>query len=157
MYVWHPLNPISVYQRQTRERAPVALLAKCAIALDEIRGLDVGCGSGSFLRTLVSLGARPPRLQGLDLMPCRILAARVLSPAQVGSCVGDAGSLPYPNHNFSIARTSHDLSSAPGSWGSSGTGSPVCPKHIAWPCCRRLADTLLRRVQALSPRRGVLP
>jgi len=42
--------------------------------------LDVGCGSGSWLRTLVEWGARPEQLHGIDLREERVEYARFLAP-----------------------------------------------------------------------------
>lgn len=48
--------------------------------LGELNVLDVGCGTGSWLRTLAEWGSNPTRLHGIDLLPERIERARELSP-----------------------------------------------------------------------------
>lgn len=51
--------------------------------------LDVGCGTGGWLRTLHEWGGEPSRLHGVDLLPDRIEKARSLSPNldfQVSTC-----------------------------------------------------------------------
>src|SRR5215471_8544720 len=40
--------------------------------LAEVEALDVGCGTGGWLRTLQEWGASPQRLHGIDLLGDRI-------------------------------------------------------------------------------------
>ena len=99
---WNPRNIVSVYYRHARERALIALFNDYDIALEDARILDVGCGSGGILRFLISLGASPENLCGLDLMPYRIEKARSISPPQIDWRVGNAEALPYPSQTFDV-------------------------------------------------------
>lgn len=57
--------------------------------LSEVRVLDVGCGSGAFLRKLVEWGAVPARLTGTELLQDRLDIARRKSPAEIDWRLGD--------------------------------------------------------------------
>ena len=75
-YLWHPCSPVSVYYRQAQERAVISLVNKYLLQLETIHLLDVGCGTGNYLRFMLSLGAAPENLHGIDLIPLRIDYAR---------------------------------------------------------------------------------
>lgn len=101
-YTWHPRNPVSVYYRQAQEAALVDLFNAHDLQLEEMMILDVGCGKGSLLRYLLSLGARPERLFGVDLMPYRIADARLNSPSSMHFSIGLGQALPYPTARFDL-------------------------------------------------------
>jgi SAM-dependent methyltransferase len=62
------------------------------------RVLDIGCGSGVFLRTVSDLGARP---HGLDASLALLRVARVRVP-EAELRVGDAESLPFEDDSFDV-------------------------------------------------------
>jgi ubiquinone/menaquinone biosynthesis C-methylase UbiE len=67
-------------------------------------GLDiceVGCGTGQWLLDLVSWGADPARLAGIDLDPGRIQTARERLPA-ADLRAGDAADLPWLDRSFDL-------------------------------------------------------
>jgi SAM-dependent methyltransferase len=101
-YIWHARNPVSYTYRQARERAIIRLFNRHSIGLEEAKALDVGCGSGDFLRLLASLGVAPHNLYGVDLMEYRIESARVLCPAAVHLYCQDAQRLPFEADTFDI-------------------------------------------------------
>jgi ubiquinone/menaquinone biosynthesis C-methylase UbiE len=75
------------------------------LAAPEIAGtgaiLDVGCGTGWWLRKLVEAEVAPERLHGIDLQPERVAAAREAVPgAEIA--VGDARRLPFPDGTFAV-------------------------------------------------------
>ena len=75
------------------------------LAAPELRAtgriLDLGCGTGWWLRTLAEAGIDPARLEGVDLLPARVEAARrVLPGARVA--VGDARRLELDDARFSL-------------------------------------------------------
>jgi SAM-dependent methyltransferase len=83
---------------ETIHRALRATLARRGLAsLAGKRLLDVGCGNGGWLRSLVeSYGAEPARCVGIDLLEDRIAAARAASPEMEWQ-VGSAHALPLPS------------------------------------------------------------
>lgn len=101
-YIWHTRNPVSYTYRQARERAIITLLNHHNIEFEEAKILDVGCGSGDFLRFAASLGGAPHNLHGVDLMEQRIESARVLCPSGVHLSVQDARYLSFEAHKFDI-------------------------------------------------------
>ncbi len=101
-YTWHPRNRVSILFRQAQERAVIALWNRFELPLEGAQILDAGCGSGNFLRFLISLGAQPQNLHGLDLMEQRIAQARSQLPDPVDLRVGDAARLPYGESAFDL-------------------------------------------------------
>jgi SAM-dependent methyltransferase len=70
--------------------------------LDSYRMLDVGCGDGGFLRRLVSWGADPTKLAGVDLLEDRVAAARRIEPC-LDVVQADATALPFEDASFDLA------------------------------------------------------
>ncbi len=101
-YIWHPLNPNSIYFRQAQERALADLFRRSELSIPKLNVLDIGCGNGGLLRYLASLGIPPKQLNGIDLMDYRISMARQLAPAGMTLCVGNAETLPYPDQCFDL-------------------------------------------------------
>jgi ubiquinone/menaquinone biosynthesis C-methylase UbiE len=79
LYSWHRQE---VLFSQYRLRASFASACNSAKMIDlaKLNILDVGCGDGEWLRTLMAWGATPERLHGIDLLPDRISAAKKFSP-----------------------------------------------------------------------------
>jgi ubiquinone/menaquinone biosynthesis C-methylase UbiE len=95
-------NQANLYIIHQRERALIDLLKQLKlIDLSDKKLLDVGCGSGGFLREFIKYGARPKNLFGIDLLEDRIEVARNLIPNIDFRC-GDASILPYDDHFFDI-------------------------------------------------------
>lgn len=99
-YQWHARNPVSYTYRQARERAIIKLFNRCQMRLEEVKLLDVGCGTGDFLRFVASLGAGADQLYGVDLMADRIEDAKRLSPPAVHLSVEEAHQLPFADATF---------------------------------------------------------
>jgi ubiquinone/menaquinone biosynthesis C-methylase UbiE len=75
------------------------------LAASEIAGtgaiLDMGCGRGWCLSALVEDGVPPERLNGVDIQPERVAAARQAVPgAEIA--VGDAHNLRFPDESFAL-------------------------------------------------------
>ena len=75
-YAWH--RPEIVSQQTARSRVLAGLLARTVGRdLSAVRVLDVGCGSGGFLRQLIDWGAMPSHLAGTELQQDRLEHARL--------------------------------------------------------------------------------
>jgi ubiquinone/menaquinone biosynthesis C-methylase UbiE len=66
----------------------------------EKKVLEVGCGSGFWLREMIKFGANPENLSGIDLLPERIALARRLCPADIAFSCGNAVKLDFPDKTF---------------------------------------------------------
>ena len=88
---------------EEREGQVLQLLrTNCYASLENTKILDVGCGTGAWLRDFVRWGARPENLCGVDLLPARITEARELCPAAVTLKCQDATSLDVPDESFDL-------------------------------------------------------
>ena len=78
-------EPAQLFALQERERIVLKVLASCGIAssLGETQILDVGCGTGYWIRQFVQWGAQPGNIVGVDLLPGRISDAKYLCPPGV--------------------------------------------------------------------------
>jgi SAM-dependent methyltransferase len=111
--IWAPLNRVESEWRCRQ------LAVLCAHLRDRgwsnlggKRILDFGCGQGRHLRQFLDLGADPDALDGIDLDPPAVLAARHLSPnlrVQVASGIR----LPYPDATFDLITQHVVFSSIP--------------------------------------------
>lgn len=106
-------NPASRYIHETRQKALLSLLHRHGfLELRQLRILDIGCGEGASLRSLLSLGAVPPLVTGVDLLRERALRART-SATPVDVCVADAGALPFGDATVDLALAFTLFSSIP--------------------------------------------
>jgi SAM-dependent methyltransferase len=64
--------------------------------------LEVGCGSGFWLREFVRWGARPENIFGVDLLPERIAQARQLCPLAVSLSCQNASDLGNLDASFDL-------------------------------------------------------
>ena len=95
-------NQANLFIIHQRERALIHALKQLRLEdLSDKTILDVGCGSGNFLREFVQYGAKPKHLYGIDLLEERIEKAQELNPNIHFRC-GDASTLPYEDHYFNI-------------------------------------------------------
>lgn len=67
----------------------------------ELDCLDVGCGAGAWLRSLMEWGAEPSRLHGVDLLADRIEQARAISP-HIDFSVSPGWPLPFGDFSMDI-------------------------------------------------------
>lgn len=72
------------------------------VSLRDARILEVGCGTGQWLRQLVTWGAEPENLAGVDLLEERIAEARRLCPAGVDLRAGSAADVDFASASFDI-------------------------------------------------------
>ena len=81
-YAWH--RPDILQQVAARSRAFAALLSETVGGdLSRLRMLDVGCGTGGFLRQLIDWGADPGKLTGTELQQDRLDHARRFTAGDV--------------------------------------------------------------------------
>jgi ubiquinone/menaquinone biosynthesis C-methylase UbiE len=88
---------------QERERRLLALLKRNNLApLQTKKILEVGCGTGYWLREFIKWGARPENITGLDLLADRVAEARYLCPEGVSIVYGNAAALAFPDATFDL-------------------------------------------------------
>ena len=96
-------DPANLLLVQSRERRVLSLLDRVgARPLEERRVLEVGCGTGFWLREFIKWGADPSKLAGIDLLPERIASARRLCPEAVDLRCGSAAELPFADERFDV-------------------------------------------------------
>lgn len=97
------LNPSYVLQIQERESELLSMLSQYDVGtLEEKRVLEIGCGTGLWLRTFLQWGVAPENLFGIDLLPGRIEEARRRSPKGVHLEYGNAAALDFPEKSFDL-------------------------------------------------------
>ncbi len=102
-FLYSMFNPAHLLALQERERSILAAFARHGYgSLEETRILEVGCGTGSWLRELVRWGARPENIAGIDLLPDRIAEAKVLCPATIHLACGNAEKLQSSDGAFDV-------------------------------------------------------
>ncbi len=101
VYSW--FSPGHVCMMQERERRLLAALTRAGILdLKDCTVLEVGCGSGQWLRDFVKWGARPEHTVGVDLLPERIKAARELCATGTKLFASNAMRLNFDDATFDI-------------------------------------------------------
>ncbi len=88
---------------QERQRHLVSLLHRHGfMPLSGHRILEVGCGTGKWLRELIALGADPAKVVGVELLPSSAARARRLCPEPVTIECSNAANLRFPSESFDI-------------------------------------------------------
>jgi ubiquinone/menaquinone biosynthesis C-methylase UbiE len=96
-------HPSTLLASQERERKILAALARHGQrSLERRQVIEVGCGTGFWLREFVRWGARPENIFGVDLIPERIAEARALCPARVTLTCGSAEKLEFSAGSFDL-------------------------------------------------------
>jgi ubiquinone/menaquinone biosynthesis C-methylase UbiE len=99
------------YIHATRDRALFGRLRRAGYAtLSGRRILELGCGAGSLLRTLVHYGADRRRLEGIDVDAAQLWTGRDVAPG-VGLARATAASLPFHADAFDLVFASTVFSS----------------------------------------------
>jgi ubiquinone/menaquinone biosynthesis C-methylase UbiE len=97
-----PFNTANLMAVQQRERVIATMLLKEGLSdLSGLEILDVGCGSGGLFLRLMSWGASPESLHGIDLQADRALRARSIHP-KIEVVEGNAAALPWDNERFDL-------------------------------------------------------
>lgn len=106
---YSPQNPGHRYLAASQDRAMTAALVRARLLpLGDRRLLEIGCGSGRWLRFLVALGADPRNVRGIDLDPARLTVAGGSGAPVVAA---DAAQLPFADAGFDLVLQSTVLSS----------------------------------------------
>jgi SAM-dependent methyltransferase len=106
------LEPGNLLMVQERGRLFLRELVRHrATPLRDKQILEVGCGSGAWLRDLIHWGAEPERVFGVDLLPHSIARARSRLPAGVTLEVANAEQLPFDDARFDLVLQSTVFSS----------------------------------------------
>ena len=100
-YSW--FSPGYQFMMQERERRVLALLQRHDFRnLKSKTILEVGCGTGEWLRDFVKWGARPENITGIDLLADRVSKARRLCPPAVRIECASAAELPFSDGTFDL-------------------------------------------------------
>jgi SAM-dependent methyltransferase len=100
-YSW--LNPAHLLGMQEVERGILDVLARQhSVPLERARVLDIGCGTGVWLREFIKWGARPENVFGVDLLGERIKLAKRVCPATVTLECANAAQLPFESGSFDV-------------------------------------------------------
>lgn len=94
-------NPGVLFQTLAFDRANIRALSRLGLDRSTARVLDVGCGTGSSILSLLRLGFDPSNMAGIDLENARIDAARRQAP-NVDFRAGDARQLGYADQTFDL-------------------------------------------------------
>jgi 2-polyprenyl-3-methyl-5-hydroxy-6-metoxy-1,4-benzoquinol methylase len=80
--MFEPAQMLAIHERESKL---ITLLKKFAFdsQISSAKILEIGCGSGIWLREFIRWGAQPENITGIDLLPERINEARRLSPQGV--------------------------------------------------------------------------
>jgi ubiquinone/menaquinone biosynthesis C-methylase UbiE len=109
-YSW--FNPSYVFMMQDVERRMLVALERHGFApLDTIKILEIGCGTGHWLREFIKWSARPQNITGVDLLSDRVGIARQLCPESVRIECGSATMLGFPDGCFDLVLQSTVFSS----------------------------------------------
>ena len=100
LYAWN-LPEVLLTQYRFRAAMAKALSDAGYTDLSLRQCLDVGCGTGAWLRTLMEWGGDPGRLHGVDLLPDRIAKARTLEP-RIDFRTTDGGGLPFEDGSVDL-------------------------------------------------------
>jgi SAM-dependent methyltransferase len=97
------LDPAERYLHLTRDQHLLAVLRSHHLgSLAGLRILELGCGEGALLKTLIHYGADIGKLGAVDIDRERVGRARASLPC-VRLAVGDIASLPYRDAAFDLA------------------------------------------------------
>jgi ubiquinone/menaquinone biosynthesis C-methylase UbiE len=100
-YSW--FTPGYLFMLQEQERGLLSLLKRHGLVpLHTRKILEIGCGTGYWLREFIKWGARPENITGIDLLSDRVLEARQLIPEAVSIRCGNAAKLAFPTATFDV-------------------------------------------------------
>lgn len=89
---WDPAHLLSIQERE-RNLLQLLLASGFASRIGTAKILEIGCGSGAWLREFVRWGAQPENIVGIDLLPERVAVARRLCPNGINLTCQSASNL----------------------------------------------------------------
>ena len=96
-------NRGELFMMQDRERQLLTFLQRYGFErLGGKKILEIGCGTGHWLREFIKWGARPENITGVDLLIDRVVEARQLCPSTVNVQCGSATDLGFQNASFDL-------------------------------------------------------
>jgi ubiquinone/menaquinone biosynthesis C-methylase UbiE len=96
-------NPGHLFIIQRLESRLLSVLRSNSYAqLDAQRVLEIGCGTGYWLREFVKWGARAENVTGIDLLLDRLRIARTECPPRIRLQCASAAELPFRNDSFDL-------------------------------------------------------
>jgi ubiquinone/menaquinone biosynthesis C-methylase UbiE len=100
-YSW--FNTGHLFMMQERERWVLASLKRHGIdSLTTKNILEIGCGTGYWLREFINWGAQPANISGIDLLPDLVTTAHLLCPESVRIYCENAAQLPFADATFDL-------------------------------------------------------
>lgn len=106
-----PYEPANLFRLQRLERDLARTLRdRGLLPWNDRSALDVGCGGGWWLRTLLRWGAPPERVAGVDALSDAVRASRAVHPA-LRLTRASADLLPFPDGSFDLVSQFTVLSS----------------------------------------------
>jgi SAM-dependent methyltransferase len=91
------------FQFQERERQVLGMLDRHGVMpLTGRRILEIGCGTGKWLRDLIAWGAEPENVFGIELLPASAARARRLCPTGVTIKCANGTNLPFDSGSFDV-------------------------------------------------------
>jgi SAM-dependent methyltransferase len=100
---YSPFELSNLMRVQELERKVLQLIARClGTSLRYKTILEIGCGTGYWLRQFIQWGANPSNLAGVDILSAKIALARELCPPDVHLECRDASELSFPDGSFDI-------------------------------------------------------
>jgi len=100
-YAW--TTPAYVFTMQGVERRLLATLSHNGItSLEAMRILEIGCGTGYWLREFVKWGAQSQNVVGMDLLAAGVDEARGTCAQGVNLFCGSGAALPLPTASFDL-------------------------------------------------------
>ena len=74
--LWDPLKPYNLEVNIEKRRVLAQFLSRSYNDVGMLRVLDMGCGRGENMQTMIDLGVKPSQIEGVDLMDEFLAVAR---------------------------------------------------------------------------------